>query len=63
MTRAILPERRPVARQLDMLSLDSPVPRQPVLAAWGAGVNSTAMVIELAERGEPPDAVLLAEMP
>jgi hypothetical protein len=38
-------------------------PPPPVLAAWGAGVNSTAMVIELAERGEPPDAVLLAEMP
>jgi hypothetical protein len=29
--------------------------RQPVVAAWGAGVDSTAMIIELAARGEPPD--------
>lgn len=35
----------------------------PVLAAWGGGVNSTAMIIELVARGEPPDAALLAEMP
>lgn len=33
----------------------------PVLAAWGGGVDSTAMIIELVERGEPPDAVLMAE--
>ncbi|MFN4356542.1 hypothetical protein [Sphingopyxis alaskensis] len=38
-----------------------PVSRQPVLAAWGAGVDSTAMIIELVARGEPPDAVLMAE--
>lgn len=37
--------------------------RLPTLAAWGAGVDSTAMIIELVSRGEPPDAVLLAEMP
>ena len=35
----------------------------PVVAAWGAGVNSTAMIIELVRRGEAPDAVLLAGMP
>jgi hypothetical protein len=35
--------------------------RQPVLAAWGAGVDSTAMLVELVARGEPPDAVLMAD--
>ena len=35
----------------------------PVVAAWGAGVNSTAMIIELVRRGEAPDMVLLAAMP
>lgn len=35
--------------------------RSPVLAAWGAGVNSTAMIIELVARAEPPDAVLMAD--
>lgn len=33
----------------------------PTLAAWGAGVDSTAMIIELVARGEAPDAVLLAD--
>lgn len=33
----------------------------PVLAAWGAGVDSTAMLIELVARGEAPDAVLMAD--
>lgn len=37
--------------------------RAPVVAAWGAGVNSTAMIIELVHRGEAPDLVLLAAMP
>ncbi len=35
--------------------------REPVLAAWGAGVDSTAMLIELVERGEPVDHVLFAD--
>lgn len=35
--------------------------RPPVVAAWGAGVDSTAMIVELAERGEPPDMVLFAD--
>lgn len=35
----------------------------PVVAAWGAGVNSTAMIIELVRRCEAPDMVLLAAMP
>jgi len=35
--------------------------RQPVIAAWGAGVDSTAMIIELAARGEPPNVVLMAD--
>ena len=36
--------------------------RPPVIAAWGAGVDSTAMIVELAERGEPIDMVLFADL-
>lgn len=36
--------------------------RSPVVAAWGAGVDSSAMLIELVERGEPVDAVLFADV-
>lgn len=39
------------------------VERPPVAVAWGAGVDSTAMIIELEARGEPIDIVLIAEMP
>ena len=35
--------------------------RPPVIAAWGAGVDSTAMIVELAERGDPIDMVLFAD--
>lgn len=35
--------------------------RPPVVVAWGAGVDSTAMIVELAERGEPIDMVLFAD--
>jgi len=37
------------------------VDRPPVIAAWGGGVESTAMIVELAERGEPVDMVLFAD--
>jgi hypothetical protein len=37
--------------------------RGPVVAAWGAGTNSTAMIIELVRRGEIPEITLLAAMP
>lgn len=37
--------------------------RGPVVAAWGAGTNSTAMIIELVRRGEIPEMTLLAAMP
>ncbi|GLT01037.1 hypothetical protein GCM10007897_24280 [Sphingobium jiangsuense] len=42
-----------------------PLPDEPapVIVAWGAGVDSTAMIIELAERGERIDMVLRARMP
>ena len=40
----------------------SPALRSPVLAAWGAGVDSTAMLIELIDRGEPVDQVLFADV-
>ena len=35
--------------------------RPPVIAAWGAGVDSTAMIVELADRREPVDMVLFAD--
>ncbi len=33
----------------------------PVIAARDAGVDSTAMAVELVERGEPIDMVLFAD--
>lgn len=33
----------------------------PVVAAWGMGVDSTAMIVELVSRGEAPDVVLTAD--
>lgn len=38
----------------------APLERQPVAVAWGAGVDSTAMIIEMHRRGEPIDIVLHA---
>jgi hypothetical protein len=35
--------------------------RDPVVAAWGIGLDSTAMLIELVTRGEAPDVVLTAD--
>lgn len=35
--------------------------RPPVIAAWGAGTDSTAMLIEMVEAGEPVDQVLFAD--
>jgi len=37
-----------------------PLVRQPVAVAWGAGVDSTAMIVEMHRRGEPIDIVLHA---
>ena len=31
--------------------------RPPVVAAWGAGVDSTAMIVEMVDRGDPIDMV------
>lgn len=45
------------ASQLDLFQALRP----PVLAAWGAGRDSTAMLIEWIERKEPLDAVLFAD--
>ena len=39
----------------------SAISRPPVVAAWGAGVDSTAMIVEMAENGEPIDMVLFAD--
>lgn len=35
--------------------------RAPVMVAWGGGVDSTAMIIEMVARGEPIDIVLFAD--
>ncbi|MBS7671611.1 hypothetical protein [Croceicoccus gelatinilyticus] len=35
--------------------------RPPVMVAWGGGVDSTAMIIEMHARGEPIDIVLFAD--
>lgn len=35
--------------------------REPIVVSWGAGDNSTAMVVGLLERGVPPDLVLFAD--
>lgn len=44
--------------QSDLFSAD--LERAPVAIAWGAGVDSTAMIIEMHNRGEPIDVVLHA---
>ncbi len=46
---------------LDRAGPSAPFTRPPVIAAWGAGVDSTAMIIERASRGEPIDMVLFAD--
>ena len=33
----------------------------PVIAAWGMGLDSTAMIVELVRQGTPPDVVLTAD--
>ncbi len=43
--------------QADMFGLN----RSPVMVAWGGGVDSTAMIIEMHARGEPIDMVLFAD--
>ncbi len=48
---------KPAARARDLLDL----PRPPVVLAYGIGVDSTAMLIELVARGETPDLVLTAD--
>ncbi|WP_332838044.1 hypothetical protein [Sphingomonas sp. MA1305] len=47
-----------VARTPDRLAL---APAPPVVLAYGVGVDSTAMLVELVARGEPPDLVLTAD--
>lgn len=36
-------------------------PKMPSVVAYGGGVNSTAMLVGLRERGERPDAILFAD--
>jgi hypothetical protein len=47
---------RPERAQQNLFAVPS-----PVLAAWGGGVDSTAMLIEMITRGERVDAVLFAD--
>ena len=48
----------PVARVRDRLAL---APAPPVVLAYGIGVDSTALLVELEARGTPPDLVLSAD--
>src|SRR3546814_14949601 len=43
------------ARALDYIRVDAP---QPVVLAYGIGVDSTALLLELESRGTPPDLVI-----
>src|SRR3546814_11049986 len=43
------------ARLLDYIRVDAP---QPVVLAYGIGVDSTALLLELESRGTPPDLVI-----
>src|SRR5690349_20131082 len=38
-----------------------PNPDSPLMVAYGAGVNSTAMLVEFARRGIRPDLILFAD--
>ena len=48
---------RPPTRTIDVLAIARP----PVVLAYGVGVDSTAMLLELIARGEAPDLVLTAD--
>lgn len=37
------------------------LPKTPVVACWGGGIDSTAMLVELDAQGNPPDLVLYAQ--
>ncbi|MCJ2180171.1 hypothetical protein [Novosphingobium album (ex Hu et al. 2023)] len=59
MTRLQMPSQtmRTTTRVRDYLAL----PRPPVVLAYGIGVDSTALLVELEARGEAPDLVLAAD--
>ena len=44
--------------QIDMFGMN----RQPVTVAWGGGLDSTAMIVEMHERGEQIDLVTFANL-
>src|SRR3546814_9063057 len=46
------------ARLLDYIRVDAP---QPVVLAYGIGVDSTALLLELESRGTPPDLVITGD--
>ncbi len=57
---SVLSPHRPadLPRQPDRLLAGAPA---PIVLAYGIGVDSTALLVELAARGEPPDLVLTAD--
>src|SRR3546814_5411626 len=56
---AVPAEAGPVpARALDYIRVDAP---QPVVLAYGIGVDSTALLLELESRGTPPDLVITGD--
>lgn len=56
---------RDVVRELQQLAVElgAPIrlPRSPVVVSYGAGTNSTAVLIEMARRGEPVDLITFAD--
>ncbi len=57
---SVLSPHRPadLPRQPDRLLAGAPA---PIVLAYGIGVDSTALLVELSARGEPPDLVLTAD--
>ena len=57
---SVLTPHRPadLPRQPDRLLAGAPA---PIVLAYGIGVDSTALLVELSARGEPPDLVLTAD--
>lgn len=51
----------PSAMSAVRAALPNAIPGSPVVAAWGMGVDSTAMIIEWVARGFPLDLVLAAD--
>jgi hypothetical protein len=57
----------PIAALLDRLRREAQAPKRgagrvPIMVAWGVGVDSTALIVEMVEAGLPIDQVLTADV-